>query len=63
MKCILLSALPILLTAITGLAETPKGSPDDPGCTAQDRVYMARAYELARYAITHGGGPDRKSVV
>jgi tRNA(Arg) A34 adenosine deaminase TadA len=31
--------------------------PDDPGCTAGDRAYMARAFELARYATTHGGGP------
>src|SRR5580704_9923448 len=38
-------------------AAFPEASRDDPGCTAQDRVYMARAYELARYAITHGGGP------
>jgi tRNA(Arg) A34 adenosine deaminase TadA len=35
----------------------PAANPDDPGCTAEDRVYMARAYELARYATTHGGGP------
>jgi inosine-uridine nucleoside N-ribohydrolase/tRNA(Arg) A34 adenosine deaminase TadA len=35
----------------------PKPSPDDPACTAQDRKFMARAYELARYATTHGGGP------
>jgi len=30
---------------------------DDPHCSAQDRVFMSRAYELARYATTHGGGP------
>jgi len=35
----------------------PKPSPDDPSCTAVDRKFMARAYELARYATTHGGGP------
>ena len=39
------------------LAAVPAASPDDPACTAQDRIYMARAYELARYAITPGGGP------
>jgi tRNA(Arg) A34 adenosine deaminase TadA len=48
---------PLLLLASSALAEFPAASPDDPGCTAEDRVYMARAYELARYAITHGGGP------
>jgi tRNA(Arg) A34 adenosine deaminase TadA len=35
----------------------PKPTPDDPTCTAVDRKFMARAYELARYATTHGGGP------
>jgi tRNA(Arg) A34 adenosine deaminase TadA len=39
------------------LGANPAANPDDPGCTAEDRVYMARAYELARYATTHGGGP------
>ena len=37
--------------------QRPVAAPDDPACTAQDRIYMARAYELARYATTHGGGP------
>jgi tRNA(Arg) A34 adenosine deaminase TadA len=35
----------------------PAALADDPACTAADRVYMARAYELARYATTHGGAP------
>ena len=35
----------------------PAASPDDPACSAEDRVYMTRAYELARYATSHGGGP------
>jgi tRNA(Arg) A34 adenosine deaminase TadA len=48
---------PFLLLASGALAGYPAASPDDPGCTAQDRIYMARAFELARYAITHGGGP------
>jgi tRNA(Arg) A34 adenosine deaminase TadA len=48
---------PFLLLASSALGEFPAPSPDDPTCTAQDRVYMARAYELARYATTHGGGP------
>jgi tRNA(Arg) A34 adenosine deaminase TadA len=47
----------ILLLAPGAFAEFPAPSLDDPACTAQDRVYMARAYELARYATTHGGGP------
>jgi len=47
----------ILLSALKAPAAPPAASPDDPACTAQDRVYMARAYELARFATTHGGGP------
>jgi tRNA(Arg) A34 adenosine deaminase TadA len=46
----------LLLTA-TALGAFPKPEADDPGCTAEDRKYMSRAYELARYAVTHGGGP------
>jgi tRNA(Arg) A34 adenosine deaminase TadA len=47
----------LLLMASSAFAAFPAASQDDPGCTAEDRIYMARAYELARYAITHGGGP------
>src|SRR5580693_1834183 len=52
----LLAALVLALIA-SAFGGLPAGSPDDPACTAEDRIYMARAYELARYAITHGGGP------
>jgi tRNA(Arg) A34 adenosine deaminase TadA len=38
-------------------AELPTPLPDDPACTAADRVFMKRAYELAQYATTHGGAP------
>jgi tRNA(Arg) A34 adenosine deaminase TadA len=48
---------PFVLLVSNAFAEFPAPSLDDPACTAQDRVYMARAYELARYATTHGGGP------
>lgn len=48
---------PLLILASNAFGAFPVASHDDPGCTAGDRVYMARAYELARYAITHGGGP------
>jgi tRNA(Arg) A34 adenosine deaminase TadA len=47
----------LLVTAVGARAGFPAASPDDPACTAQDRAFMARAYELARYAVTHGGGP------
>jgi tRNA(Arg) A34 adenosine deaminase TadA len=46
-----------LISASAAFAGFPAASHDDPACTAEDRVYMARAYELARYAVTHGGGP------
>ncbi len=48
---------PLLLLAANAFGAFPAPTPDDPACTAEDRIYMARAYELARYAITHGGGP------
>jgi tRNA(Arg) A34 adenosine deaminase TadA len=48
---------PLLLLSASAYGATPTPSRDDPACTAEDRIYMARAYELARYAITHGGGP------
>jgi tRNA(Arg) A34 adenosine deaminase TadA len=49
---------PFLFLAVAAmLGAAPPASPDDPGCTAEDRVFMKRAYELARYATTHGGGP------
>jgi len=46
----------LLIVASSAYAGFPTASRDDPACTAEDRIYMARAYELARYAITHGGG-------
>jgi tRNA(Arg) A34 adenosine deaminase TadA len=60
MKTSLLHAVlyaPLLFAASASFGAFPKASHDDPACTAQDRVYMARAYELARYALAHGGGP------
>jgi len=48
---------PLLLLALDARGAPPAASPDDPACTPEDRVYMARAYELAQYATTHGGGP------
>jgi tRNA(Arg) A34 adenosine deaminase TadA len=48
---------PLLLLAANASGAFPAATPDDPACTAEDRIYMARAYDLARYAITHGGGP------
>jgi tRNA(Arg) A34 adenosine deaminase TadA len=48
---------PALLLASAAYGAFPAAGPDDPQCTAEDRKYMARAYELARYAVTHGGGP------
>jgi tRNA(Arg) A34 adenosine deaminase TadA len=47
----------LLLSAVAVQAKFPAPLPDDPACTAADRVYMERAYELARLAVTHGGAP------
>jgi tRNA(Arg) A34 adenosine deaminase TadA len=48
---------PLVLLASSAFGAFPAASHDDPACTAADKIYMARAYQLARYAITHGGGP------
>ncbi len=54
-----LSPICVILAFMTAVAraENPAPLPDDPGCTDADRAFMARAYELARYATTHGGAP------
>ncbi len=49
--------LSLFIMSLRVLAGDSPAQGDDPGCTAQDRVYMARAYELAVYATSHGGGP------
>ena len=51
----LLLALSLLAAPLFATAPAPL--PDDPACTAADRAFMERAYELARYATTHGGSP------
>jgi tRNA(Arg) A34 adenosine deaminase TadA len=50
-------AAALALLSLTARAGMPAPLPDDPACTAADRVFMERAYELARYATTHGGAP------
>jgi tRNA(Arg) A34 adenosine deaminase TadA len=49
--------VPFLLLTSGMLGAFPSAAGDDKACTAVDRAYMTRAYELARYAINHGGGP------
>jgi tRNA(Arg) A34 adenosine deaminase TadA len=49
--------IPLALLAHLAPAQAPAALPDDPACTATDRKFMARAYELARFATTHGGAP------
>jgi tRNA(Arg) A34 adenosine deaminase TadA len=49
--------LTVLLAVAPGWAATPVKVvplPDDPACTAEDRRFMARAYELAASAAAHG---------
>jgi len=38
-------------------AADPTPRPDDPACTAADRVFMERTYELARDAVKKGNAP------
>jgi tRNA(Arg) A34 adenosine deaminase TadA len=51
----LLALLPFAAAAARAFSPVPIA--DDPACTAADRTFMERAYELARYATTHGGAP------
>lgn len=53
----LASALPLCLVSFA-LAGEPVLTPfaDDPSCTADDRKFMARAFELARFAMARGDG-------
>jgi tRNA(Arg) A34 adenosine deaminase TadA len=52
-----LALIPLALLAGVASGQNPTPLPDDPACTAADRKFMERAYELARYATTHGGSP------
>jgi tRNA(Arg) A34 adenosine deaminase TadA len=53
---LLAASLVLLAGPASGASPTPL--PDDPACTAEDRKFMERAYELARLASTsHGGAP------
>jgi tRNA(Arg) A34 adenosine deaminase TadA len=52
-----LLVIPLALLAHLAAAQAPAPLPDDPACTATDRKFMERAYELARFATTHGGAP------
>jgi tRNA(Arg) A34 adenosine deaminase TadA len=54
---LLLLILPLAAFAPVASAEMPQPLPDDPACTPADRVFMARAYDLATFATTHGGSP------
>jgi tRNA(Arg) A34 adenosine deaminase TadA len=53
----LVALMPLAFLARPAAAANPTPLPDDPACTATDRKFMERAYELARYATTHGGEP------
>jgi len=50
-------AAALVLAALGGRAAPPVPRPDDPACTDTDRKFMERAYQLARYATSHGGEP------
>lgn len=52
-----LVVFPLTLLSAFAAGQNPAALPDDPACTATDRHFMERAYELARFATTHGGAP------
>jgi tRNA(Arg) A34 adenosine deaminase TadA len=49
----------VVVTFVTTLlqAANPTPFPDDPACTQADRIFMKRAYELARDAVKRGNAP------
>lgn len=52
------SALPLFFASLA-IAAAPAPLtplPDDPACTPADRKFMARAFELARFAMARGDG-------
>jgi tRNA(Arg) A34 adenosine deaminase TadA len=46
-----------IMTLSKPSTKDPMPSPDDPLCTVEDRLYVSRALDLARYATEHGGEP------
>ena len=57
LSCLTLIGCLLALQPATALFAQVAPFPDDPACTADDRRFMARAYELARSAVTHGNHP------
>jgi tRNA(Arg) A34 adenosine deaminase TadA len=54
----LLAQMPSLPKDRTAVAVAAVAAlPDDPACDADDRRFMARAYELARSSVAHGNHP------
>jgi tRNA(Arg) A34 adenosine deaminase TadA len=62
MRChpfrLLLGSVVVLLHLTVSAADASAFTPfpDDPACTADDRKYMVRAFELARIAMSRGDG-------
>src|ERR1700722_19073804 len=55
---LLAALLPLFFVSLAS-AEAPAlaPAPDDPSCTADDRKFMARAFELARRSLDRGDMP------
>lgn len=56
MKTTVLFLLCLASTALLAAA-SPEPLPDDPACTAADRVFMRKAYEVAEGAVKGGSAP------
>jgi len=60
----LVSLVPLFVTALSfadNLANVPVA--DDPACTAEDRKFMARAFELSRLSVARGDHPPASVLV
>lgn len=57
MRIVCLASLAFWLAAGPVRAGNPVPLPDDPACTAQDRVFMRLAFDAATRAVEHGSRP------
>ena len=56
LSCLLLYGVASILMLTTAQAG-PTPLPDDPACTPEDRMFMARAYDAAKQAVERGSRP------
>ena len=57
-RWVVVYCIALATAAMPGLLRAgPTPLPDDPVCTAEDRMFMARAFEAAKQAVERGSRP------